>query len=197
VLVSDAYMNGDLPPPLEQLDHRFKRYNVNMSGGFQAKHLGDFGNTDTEGAIRIPESIWGDADRDVLLLSEEDQLSGTYLKVYGSDYRYAGKSVGQGLFKAQAEGISLWQCPDGSGYWIATDQFKDRSLFHVFDRQDFSHKGAFAGKTTANTDGVWLNQRATRQFPNGVFYAVHDDQGVAAFDWRIIAEALDLRVSCE
>ena len=197
VLVSDAYMDGEAVPPLAQLDRRFKRYRVRTAGHFQAEHLGDFGDTDADGAIRIPESIWGDADRDVLLLSEEDQASGTHLKVYGGDFRYAGTTIGKELFKAQAEGIALWQCPDGSGYWIATDQFKDRSLFHVFDRRDFSHKGAFAGNTTANTDGVWLNQGATRQFPDGVFYAVHDDQGVAAFDWRAIAAALDLRVRCE
>lgn len=197
ILVSDAYMNGDAVPPLEKLDRRFKRYRLNVMNGFQAEHIADFGNTDLDGAIQIPESIWGDADRNVLLLSEEDQVSGTYLKVYGADYRYAGRAVGKGLFKAQAEGIALWQCPDGSGYWIATDQYKDRSLFHIFDRQDFSHKGAFAGNTTANTDGVWLNQRVTRQFPNGVFYAVHDDQGVAAFDWRAIASALNLRANCD
>lgn len=197
VLVSDAYMDGEAVPPLAQLDRRFKRYRVRTAGGFQAEHLGDFGDTDADGAIRIPESIWGDAERDVLLLAEEDQTSGTHLKVYGGDFRYAGTTIGKELFKAQAEGIALWQCPDGSGYWIATDQFKDRSLFHVFDRRDFSHKGAFAGNTTANTDGVWLNQDATRQFPDGVFYAVHDDQGVAAFDWRAIAAALDLRVRCE
>jgi 3-phytase len=197
VLVSDAYMDGEAVPPPAQLDRRFKRYHVRTAGGFRAEHLGDFGDTDADGAIRIPESIWGDAGNGALLLSEEDQLAGTQLKVYGPDYRYAGKTIGQGLFKAQAEGIALWQCPDGSGYWIATDQFKDRSLFHVFDRRDFSHKGAFAGNTTANTDGVWLNQGATKQFPDGVFYAVHDDQGVAAFDWRAIAAALDLRVRCE
>ena len=99
-------------------------------------------------------------------------------------------------FKAQAEGLALWACADGSGYWIATDQFKDRSLFHVFDRQDLAYRGAFAGEKTANTDGVWLHQAATARFPAGVFYAVHDDMGVAAFDWRDVAKALDLRADC-
>ena len=96
-----------------------------------------------------------------------------------------------------AEGMALAQCADGTGYWIATDQFKDRSLFHVFDRQDLAYRGAFAGEKTANTDGVWLHQAGTARFPAGVFYAVHDDMGVAAFDWRDVAKALELPENCE
>jgi len=49
----------------------------------------------------------------------------------------------------------------------------------------------------ANTDGVWLQQAATARFPQGVFYAVHDDMGVGAFDWRDISAALGLKGSCE
>ena len=37
---------------------------------------------------------------------------------------------------------------------------------------------------------------ATARFPAGVFYAVHDDMGVAAFDWRDVAKALELPESC-
>ena len=108
------------------------------------------------------------------------------------DGRYRGRDIGQGVFKAQAEGIALWQCDDGSGYWITTDQFKDRTLFHVWDRRSLRHVGAFAGNTVANTDGIWLHQGATARFPQGVFYAVHDDMGVGAFDWRDITRALGL-----
>ena len=77
-----------------------------------------------------------------------------------------------------------------------TDQFKDRSLFHVFDRQTLTHLGAFAGNTVANTDGVWLEQRGSARFPAGVFYAVHDDQAIGAFDWNDIARGLSLRADC-
>jgi 3-phytase len=122
--------------------------------------------------------------------------TGTALREYRMDGRYAGRTIGEGLFRAQAEGIALWQCDDGSGYWLATDQFKDRSLFHVFDRETLAHRGAFAGHATGNTDGVWLHQSGTANFPHGVFYAVHDDMAVAAFDWRDIAAALELRETC-
>ena len=123
-------------------------------------------------------------------------MTGTALREHSLDGTYRGNSVGLGLFKSQAEGIALWQCDDGSGYWLATDPFKDRSLFHIFDRRTLQHLGAFAGKAIGNTDGVWLHQGATTRFPNGVFYAVHDDMAVGAFDWRDIARMLNLRAEC-
>lgn len=197
VLVSDAFMDPpdeDTVPPLEQLDRRFQRYRFEVQGGvMQARALGSFGATDAAGAIRIPESLWGDEAHDRLLISEEDQADGTRIKQYRlSDFAYAGADLGTGLFRAQAEGIALYACADGSGWWIATDQFKDRSLFHVFERTNLTHRGSFAGAVVANTDGIWLDQTASERFPQGVFYAVHDDQGVGAFDWRDIAAALKL-----
>lgn len=203
VRVTDAYMAGvdaddeDIVPPLAELDRRIQRYTVTIDGDTLQATLADSeGDTTAAGAIRIPESIWGDTAHGRLLVAEEDTVTGTALREYRLDGRFAGRTIGEGLFKAQAEGIALWQCDDGSGYWLATDQFKDRSLFHVFDRENLAHLGAFAGKTTGNTDGVWLHQPGTANFPAGVFYAVHDDMAVAAFDWRAIATALDLRQTC-
>lgn len=195
VIVSDNYMSAgddDLPPPLAELDQRFKRYQVQRTAqGWQARLTGSFGETSEAGAIRISESVYGDPTFGRLLLSEEDVATGTRLREYGLDGRYR-RDVGADLFKAQAEGLALLRCGERGGYWIATDQFKDRSLFHLFDRQTLAHVGAFAGRKTANTDGVWLDQGADARFPEGVFYAVDDDQALAAFDWRQIAQALHL-----
>jgi 3-phytase len=203
VMVSDAYMAGedaqgeDILPPLDQLDRRIHRYRVRADGDtVSAEATTPFGDTGEAGAIRIPESLWGDAAHDRVLVAEEDVATGTGYLEYSLEGSFKGGSVGVGAFKAQAEGLALWACDDGSGYWIATDQFKDRSLFHVFDRVTLAPLGAFAGETIANTDGVWLHQAATQRFPAGVFYAVHDDMGVGAFDWRDIAKALNLRESC-
>lgn len=196
VIVSDNYMspgNEDVPPLLADLGQRFRRYHLRRgTNGLQATLLGTFGDTTAAGAIRIAESIYGDERHDRLLLAEEDVATGTGLREYGLDGRYRGRDIGVGLFKAQAEGIALYACPDGNGYWIATDQFKDRSLFHVFDRVTLAHRGAFAGNQTANTDGVWLDQTGDARFPEGVFYAVDDDKAVAAFDWRDVQRALSL-----
>ena len=204
VLVTDAYMVGEdakgdeIPPPLAELDRRVQRYLVRSDGAtVTAVNAGAFGDTTAAGAIRVPESLWGDVANDRLLISEEDVATGTAYREYTLAGEFRGSTIGLGRFKAQAEGVALWSCPDGSGYWLTTDQFKDLSLFHVFDRKTMQHLGAFAGKTVANTDGVWLQQAATTRFPQGVFYAVHDDMGVGAFDWRDIAAALKLRVSCD
>lgn len=203
VLVTDAYMVGEdadgdeIVPPLGELDRRVHRYRLELAdGAMSARHAGAFGATDEAGAIRIPESIWGDPDNDRLLIAEEDITAGTALRVYDMGGEFQGRTIGLDDFKAQAEGIALWTCPDGSGYWLATDQFKDRSVFHVYDRQSLQHLGAFAGETVANTDGVWLHQASTSAFPAGAFYAVHDDMAASAFDWRDVAAALDLRTTC-
>ncbi len=203
VLISDAYMAGkypngdDIAPPLAELGNRFKRYAVHVeTGKLSAQLINAFGDTSAAGAIRIPESLWGDPAHDRLLIAEEDTRSGTAVREYDLAGRYRGRTIGADRFKAQAEGISLWACPDGSGYWITTDQFKDRSLFHVFDRQSLEHMAAFSGEVVGNTDGIWLHARPSPRFPNGVLYAVHDDQAVAAFDWNDIARATSLRASC-
>ncbi len=196
VIVSDNYMsaqNEDLPPPLAELGERYKRYQLRrVPGGWQARLMETFGDTTQAGAIRIAESVSGDIEHDRLLLAEEDIATGTRLREYSLDGTYRGRDIGADLFKAQAEGMALMRCAGGTGFWIATDQFKDRSLFHVFDRVTLRHLGAFAGNKTANTDGVWLDQSADARFPQGVFYAVDDDQAVAAFDWRDISKALSL-----
>jgi 3-phytase len=201
VIVSDNYMspaNKDVPPPLADLGERFKRFRLERAGGrWQGKLVGSFGDTGEQGAVRIAESVFGDVANDRLMIAEEDVAVGTQLREYGLDGRYRGRNIGAGLFRAQAEGMALLQCADGSGYWIATDQFKDRSLFHVFDRRTLKHLGAFSGRVTANTDGVWLDTRGDARFPKGVFYALHDDQAVAAFDWRDIAKALRLKDCAE
>lgn len=199
VLVSDAYMAGedadgeDIVPPLQQLDRRFRRYAVTRAGdGWAARAAGAFGDTTAAGAIRVPESLFGDQAHDRLLVAEEDVPTGTRLREYDLQGRYRGRDVGAGQYVAQAEGIALMACADGGGWWVASDQFADRTVFHLFDRTSLAHAGSFAGEVTGLTDGVWLDARGDARFPQGVFYASHLDQGVAAFDWRDIAAALSL-----
>jgi len=199
VLVSDAYMAGedaqgeDVVPPLVQLDRRFRRYEVVQSGdGWTARPAGAFGDTTAAGAIRVPESLFGDAANNRLLVAEEDVPTGTRLREYDLQGRYLGRDVGASQYVAQAEGIALMRCTDGGGWWVASDQFADRTVFHLFDRNSLRHVGSFAGEATGLTDGVWLDERGDARFPQGVFYASHLDLGVSAFDWRDIAAALEL-----
>ena len=206
VLVTDSDMlpppvPGARPvvPPLPALAQRIKRFAVEDidTDAPQARLLGSFGDTGEAGALRMVESIWGDLQHDRLLIAEEDDQTGAALRVYDMAGRYTGRDVGAGVYQAQAEGIALWACGDGSGYWIGVDQFPDRTVFRVFDRESLDYLGAFAGATTANTDGIWLHAASSEAFPRGVLYAVHDDRALAAFDWRDIAAALELRADCD
>ncbi len=203
VIVSDNYILGedangdDIVPPLAQLDKRFRRYQVAQAGGkWTAKPAGHFGDTTPAGAIRVAESVFGDEANGRLLIAEEDIPTGTRLREYTLDGKYAGRDVGAGVYRAQAEGIALKRCSDGRGWWVASDQFDDRTVFHLFDRRTLQHAGSFVGHVTGLTDGVWLDERGDARFPEGVFYASHLDVAVAAFDWRDIAAALKLP-ACE
>ncbi len=203
VYVTDAYMAGedaegeDVLPPFAELDRRVRRYAVRPVGeAYAATPVSAFGDTGEQGALRVVESIWGDPDNDRLLIAEEDETYANELKVYDLAGNYAGRTIGGDVFKAQSEGIMLKTCADGRGWWITTEQGKGRTVFHLFDRLSLDHVGAVAGKTVANTDGIWLHQAASDRFPQGVLYAVHDDQGMVAFDWRDISGALSLP-ACE
>ncbi len=199
LIVSDAYMGeSDEVPVLNELASRMKRYQISIENNeLSANLMQTFGATTENGAIRIPESIWGDEVNNRLLIAEENVATGTGLRVYDLAGNFLEQNLGVGKFAAQAEGIALWGCNDGSGYWITTDQFKDRTAHYIWDRQSLNYLGAFAGKVTANTDGVALRQSSSPRFPDGVFFAVHDDQAVSAYDWRDIANALRLRPRCD
>ncbi len=194
VFVSDSYQDADgIPPPLPQLAERIKRYRLSQtSGNWQASYVGAFGATDDAGALRWVESILGDPHHDRLLIAEEYGDPGSTLKVYNMAGRFQGQSLPLQYFEGEAEGIAMWACDDGSGVIIATDQRDDGNRFQVFDRITLAHLGAFSGRATSNTDGIHIDQRPSIAFPSGVFFAVHDDQAVSAFDWRDVQRALRL-----
>lgn len=200
LLVTDSFMadyRTETVPPLAELDQRVKRYQLRMDGAVPvARLLAQFGDTSEAGALRMVESIAGDPLHDRLLIAEEDVRVGTTLREYHMDGRYTGRNLPPERFQAQAEGVALWACADGSGYWITADQSAQHTVFHVFDRTDLAFRGSFAGDTVALTDGIWLHASATRRFPYGVLYAAHDDQGAGAFDWSDISAALGLRRDC-
>ena len=200
VLVTDSYQTADNSvPPLAQLDRRVKRFRVVVDGEgrLEATLEQAFGDVTEAGAVRWIESIVGDLQHGRLMIPEEyiEEEPGE-IRVYDVAGKYTGKDLGSGLFGGQPEGVALYDCSDGSGYWIATDQQLHSNRFHVFDRVSLEHLGTFHGNTVQFTDGVALHPFPTERFPAGVFYAVHHDQGVVAFDWRDVAETLNLRAGC-
>jgi 3-phytase len=197
VYVTDNYetAEGEVPPDVE-LGARVKMFRVAVAAGrLAAEHLASFGDTAGPGVLRVVESIMADPAHNRLLIAEELETD-SHLKVFDLGGRFTGRLIGRGLFPQQAEGMALYGCRDGAGYWIATDQGDSVNTFHVFDRASLEHVGAFTGPVTRRTDGVGLTQRAFGPFPAGAFYASHLDGAVAAFSWERVAGTLALRSDC-
>src|SRR3546814_12135997 len=73
------------------------------------------------------------------LLAEEDESYANEFKVYDLQGRFTGRTFGGDFLQAQAEGIALKACADGSGWWLTTEQGKGRTVFHLFDRSTLAH----------------------------------------------------------
>ena len=198
VFVTDNYETADEQvPPDEELGRRVRQWQVTVAdASLNAQQGQPFGATEGSGVLRIVESIFGDASYDRLLLVEEDESAMPGGRLYDLSGQFSGQLTGIGLFDGQPEGAALFACPDGSGYWVMTDQGKQINRYHVFERDSFTHVGTFKGAHTMNTDGVWLTRKSFPGFPAGAFYAVHDDGNVAAFSWADVIEALDLQPTC-
>lgn len=197
VFVTDSYETADEQiPPHEELDKRVVEYEVIVSESqLQARLVRRFGATSGDGVLTKVESLFGDAIHDRLLIADEHE-SRKNIKIYSMDGRFSGTLMGDGVFRYEPEGIALYACGEGEGIWFTTDQGKEQNLFHLFDRATLSHLASFAGRTTLNTDGVWLTRQAMPGFPHGAFFAVHDDGNVAAFDLLEIFSAVNLS-ACE
>jgi 3-phytase len=199
--ITDSFMYGkkfDVVPPWDELDQRVRRFRVqfDQAGRLRANYGGAFGDTNEQTALRMVESIAGDPANDRLLIADEDTRHASTLREYSFSGRYTGHSLPQDAFGAEAEGVALWTCPDGGGYWIAVDQLAPLTIFHLFDRLTLEPRGSFEGKVTSHTDGVALHAIATPRFPGGALYAVHDDKSVTAFDLRDVAATLGLAADC-
>ena len=190
VYVSDNYETADEQiPPLAELNRRIHVYRLSVTAkAAEARFEQAFGATEGLGVLNIVESIWGDAENGRLLIADEEEFQQRNLKVYDLDGKFLERRVGAGVFHFQPEGISLYACADGSGWWFTTDQGKQENFFHLFERKSLEYRGSFSGKVVLNTDGIWLTQTPMPGYPHGAFYAVHDDGNVGVFD---LGEVLD------
>ena len=197
VYVTDNYetLTGATPADRD-LGARVKMFSVTMSGTkMSASLIRSFGDTAGPGVLRVVESIIADPQNKQLAIAEE-AVGDSYIKIYDLDGRFTGRIMGRGNFPQQAEGIALYSCGDGSGYWIGTDQGDTTNTYTIFDRKSLSPVGAFTGAKARRTDGVVLTQKSFGPFPAGAFYVSHLDGSVASFSWAAIADSLKLRKDC-
>lgn len=186
--VTDNYWGPDLsPPPREELGERVKHFRVAVGDEhLEAQLVRSFGATVGDGVLTTVESIAVDPTYDRLLVADET-LGVQNIKVYSLAGEFTGQIMGAGLFAAEPEGIAL--VPRGDdGYWIATDQRKHRTVFHIFDRRSLRHLGSAAGEITANTDGIAVGECA--ELGEVRLYAVHDDRSVVGFSFSALLTAL-------
>jgi len=195
--VTDNYETEDeLIPPDNQLNKRVWKYLFEYkNNNFTLLAKKSFGDTKGAGVLKIVESICADPVNDNLLIADE-YSSQNNIKIYDLNGKFKRIIDGKGLFNTQPEGIVLYECENGNGYWIMTDQDYTNNYFNLFDRQTFKYLGRFKGSVTSNTDGIAITQRKFGAFDYGAFFAVHNDGGVSAFDLKEILDSLNQKPDC-
>lgn len=199
LFVTDNYNPAAEGYPLEdQLDERIHhyRFSIGNQGEFSYETINIFGDIQGEGVLHKVESLFIDPLYDRLLIADEANARRN-IKIYNLDGHFTGEVIPEIYFTSEPEGIALYSCEDGSGYWIIVDQHKtEENKFQVFDRETLAYRGGFRAEITRNTDGIWLTQKAFGPFPEGALYPVHDDGSVTAISWADISNALTLERNC-
>lgn len=184
-------------PPEEELDERVHHFRFRRTrDSIDSEHIGTFGDISGEGLLTKVESLYFDPYHDRLLIADE-AFSQRAIKIYNGQGQFTGEVIPDAFFASEPEGIALYGCGDGEGYWIIADQHEsDMNRFQFFDRRALNHLGTLKGTITRNTDGIWLSQQSFGPFPEGALYTVHDDGSVTAMDWREIADGIALQRNC-
>jgi 3-phytase len=196
VWITDQYETADGGvPPLDELDERVKHFRVTRRGDrIEAVHLGTFGDTAGEGVLHKVETVAVDPETRRLLIA--DELDGRQaLVIYDGDGRFVERAAAD-LFGSEPEGVALYRCAGGGGFWVVTDQHPQRTRFHLLQRDDLAEIGLFVGLATANTDGIAVTDEPFRDFPRGALFAVDDDARVTGFDFEEILRRFDLLTHC-
>ncbi len=196
LFITDNYEKNDSIPPNEELGKRALEYTFAVKDGKLTSEFKRYiGETSGDGVLKIVESVYADPANNTLLFSEEDETD-TYIKSYDlTKGTFDGRTLGRGIMNYQAEGIALYDCGNGEGFWFCTDQAKGDNTFYIFDRKTFKQVAAFKSETTQNTDGVWLTQQPYGNFKKGVFFAVNNDGGIGAFDIEMLFKKL--KINCK
>jgi 3-phytase len=105
---------------------------------------------------------------------------------------------GQGDFKRDNEGISIYQLTDSTGYIIVSDQQANR--FNIYPRRGrgINHnkykKIASIPLATVYSDGSEVTSVSLPGFSHGLFVAMSDDKTFQYYRWEDIAENYGLKV---
>ncbi len=165
-------------------------YRLTTAGGeISATFVRAFGDSSGRGVLHEAESVLVDDRMERVLLCDEDKRQRN-VKVYTTDGTFTGQTFGDGLVAGDPEGLALFE--DGAGgFVVVTDQRKDLTIWHVFDRRTYEHLGDFTGTPPiANTDGICLYAQAFGEFAYGALFAVNNDADIHAYSLADVTRAV-------
>lgn len=192
-----VWITDTQPPAL--FPGKIKKYRLRPAAdGLGADLLLGVGSSSGVPPLSSVESMVADPANDRLHVCGDE--GGRLNWIFRLDGAYTGVAYGDAQFEHDQEGINLYETGGDHGYLVVSDQYTSgRNQFEVFDRKTLASLGNFQSPAggplvTVNTDGAYLEQRGFPGFPNGAFYAVHDDREVHVYDWTDIAESMGLEI---
>jgi 3-phytase len=100
---------------------------------------------------------------------------------------------GQGQFKEDNEGISIYKLTDTTGYILVSDQSANR--FNIYPREGNKHKLiASVAVSTNQSDGSDVTSLSLPGFKGGLFVAMSTNKTFQYYRWTDIAEKAGLKV---
>tara|TARA_B100001765_G_scaffold206889_1_gene164547 strand:+ start:184 stop:1248 length:1065 start_codon:yes stop_codon:yes gene_type:complete len=181
--------------PVEVHGRRIRHWKLTVEGDAISHTLvNTFGDITGPGMLYEVESIFADRQHNRLMIADEQE---NVIKVYTMDGDFTGIILAKGRFAGDPEGIALYKCGENDGVWIFTDQSHDRNRFHLFDRKSLQYLETFTMSQTTNTDGIWLTQKPTGRFSDGVFCTLNNDKNVSVVNVSSFKEAMPHLFRCD
>ncbi|MBT4880019.1 MAG: phytase [Alphaproteobacteria bacterium] len=162
------------------------------NGRVAGEFVRQFGEPDM---VRYVEGMVADDEKDFLYAADERRGILKY-KADPALYEHKVKNVfatKDGIHRDR-EGIALYKCPNGDGYFLLSDQAGDS--LKVYERQG---KNKFIGtlmtKGSTETDGIEVTSHSLgSKFPEGIIVAHNDgNKNFVIYDWRDVRKALNLK----
>jgi len=97
------------------------------------------------------------------------------------------------LWSGDSEGLALYTTSDRNGYLIVTDQLKNGSIFHIYERQGTNSYIKSIKTRAVNTDGIEATSSLLNEnFPRGLLIVMNEiDKNFLIYDWRNIEKEFD------
>jgi 3-phytase len=150
-----------------------------------------FGDTAKGGMLLTIAAIAIDRDYGSLLIGD---VAARDLNVYTFEGSFSDE-FGHEQFTGPPAGLALYACGKESGYWIATEKHTTRNRFHIYERESYKYRGAFALSGVVETDGIAVVTGKVGAM-QGAFYAINGGTNIAAVSFASVLTAMKLPDPC-